>query len=180
MDEIIETWPVRFARGVARRVGDLLPTAIDIFVWLALAFLIIYSFTIFIDSDSFADIATVFFSAVALVMSLTSVTFTYSMTKPDDEQARLELVSAGQMFLYALLVILVTFLIVWFTFQINNFFAMFAWGKYLKIVLGVIFLASQLSLIVAATNISRAIRILEHSLAQGKLAAVIRRKPHRK
>ncbi len=172
------TWAI--IRRSINLLIDSLPYVLDVLVWIALALLIVSSFTEFVQSDAFTDTAATFFSAIALVISLASVTFTYSMTKTNDEEARMELVSAGQMFFYALLIILITLLIGWFTFRVDAVTSHYAWGRYIKVLLGIILLLSQFSLIVAATNLSRGIRILGRSLSEGRVTTFIGRRSRKR
>ena len=136
-----------------------------VLVWIALVFLMISSFAEFTQSADFQTVATSFLSAIALVLTLASVTFTYATTKSKEDRDQDTLINAGEMFLYASLIILITLLIGWLVFQLNHIFVGFSWGVYIKFVLGLILILAELLLIFAADNLSRGIRILEKNLS---------------
>lgn len=139
--------------------------ATHVLVWVSLALLMVISFTEFTHTTDFQTVAGGFFSAIAFVIGLASVTFTYSTTKPAESRHRESLVLAGEMFLYSALIIVIALLIGWFTFQASAFFSLFSWGTYAKILLGLLLFVSQFSLVFAADFLSRGIRILERDLS---------------
>lgn len=137
-----------------------------VLVWLALVFLMVSSFAEFTKSADFQNVAATFFSAMALVIGLASVTFTYASTKTVEDPEHDMLIGVGEKFLYSALIILVTLLIGWLVFQLNRVFVLFSWGGYVKVVLGGILILANLFLIFAADNLSHGIRVLERSLSE--------------
>lgn len=112
----------RFSNKILKFLTHSVP---HVLVWLSLAFLMISSFAEFTQSSDFQAVATGFFSAIAFVVALSSVTFMYANTKANSDKEHGALVSAGEMFLHSALIILMALLIGWFTFQANRLFSMF-------------------------------------------------------
>src|SRR3990167_4030818 len=82
-----------------------------ILVWLALAILATAALETFTNEGDFATLLPLFFSAIALVIALASVTFAYAKTKEKNEEEYVRLISAGEMFFYAALILIMVFLI---------------------------------------------------------------------
>jgi len=135
-----------------------------ILVWLALAILATAALETFTNEGDFATLLPLFFSAIALVIALASVTFAYAKTKEKNEEEYVRLISAGEMFFYAALILIMVFLISWLTFQADNFTKQFFWYSLIKLPLGIVFGTPLAFLIFAANGISKAIRILENNL----------------
>ena len=110
-----------------------------ILVWLALAILANTALQTFTKEGTFTSLLQLFFSAIALVIALASVTFAYAKAKEKNEEEYQKLVSAGEMFFYAALILIMVFLISWLAFQADHFTKQFSWYGYVKWPLRIIF-----------------------------------------
>ncbi len=148
-------------KGVARFFVITLP---HLMVWTALAILAYSSIQEFGKGGDFQTLLPMFASIIAIVIALASVTFAYAKAVEGDEEYHGLIVSAGEMFFYSAIIIIMVLLISWFTFKVDSLVSQFDWYSYVKISLGIIFGIPYFFLTYAANSLSKAIKILELNL----------------
>ena len=136
-----------------------------VLVWLSLTILIFSTLQKFYVGANFESILPFFFSAIALVIALASISFSYATAKREDKNEYPLLISAGEMFLYAGLILIMVFLISWLLFKTDHFIKPFSWYVYVKWPLAFIFALPFSLLTFAANAISKAIKILEENIS---------------
>lgn len=134
----------------------------SILIWLALIFLSFKAYSGFLGKGDFSPVITLYFAMVALVIALASVTFAYSKTKDNDDKKFLT--SAGELFLYATLALISSFLISWLSFEAKDFLKEYLYYKYYSYFLILIFSWGQSFLFFAANSFHKALVDLERYL----------------
>jgi hypothetical protein len=137
-------------------------------VWLSLAILVHTTLQTFFKNGDFVTVLQLFFSAIALIIALASVTFSYSKTKEYNREEYSKLVSAGEMFFWAALMLIMILLISWLAFRFDNFSRNYYWYTYIKWPVGIVFAIPFSLLIFVANSLSKGIKVLEKNLS-GKI-----------